>query len=205
MHGIAIAILNYGYLDDNTALSRYSASCGPDHDSWMSKKKKVVFAARLDPLLQQTCMALFLNIFVVTSNSSVSIYRSICSCSHFFPACYQGTTCGKADHPWQPYLVRGDHLRQHNFPQMVRGPVVAGDRLRRDRLLHACDTCGPFKLWMICTVWLVGYVGHWFSYVLWQFECNGASLWAISPWKLQSSAVTRHFVAPHHHPPSTPV
>ena len=66
MHGIAIAILNYGYLDDNTALSRYSASCGPDHDSWMSKKKKVVLAVRLDSLLQQTCMALFLNIFIVT-------------------------------------------------------------------------------------------------------------------------------------------
>ena len=41
MHGIAIAILKYGYLDDNTALSRYSASCDPDHDSRMSKKKKV--------------------------------------------------------------------------------------------------------------------------------------------------------------------
>ena len=40
MHGIAIAILKYGYLDDNTALRRSSASCGPDHDSRMSKKKK---------------------------------------------------------------------------------------------------------------------------------------------------------------------
>ena len=56
-----------------------------------------------------------------------------------FPACYGGTTCGKADHPWQPYFVRGDHLQQHNLPQMVRGtscgggPVVAGDQLRRDR------------------------------------------------------------------------
>ena len=107
MHGIAIAILKYGYLNDNTALRRYSASCGPDHDSRMSKKKKVVLAARLDSLLQQTCMALFLNIFIVTSNSPVSIYRSICSCNHCFPACYRGTTCGKADHPWQPYLVRG--------------------------------------------------------------------------------------------------
>ena len=67
---IAIAILKYGYLDDNTALRRYSASCGPDHDSRMSKKKKVVLAARLDSLSQQTCMALFLNIFIVTSNSS---------------------------------------------------------------------------------------------------------------------------------------
>ena len=121
MHGIAIAILKYGYLNDNTALRRYSASCGPDHDSRKSKKKKVVLAARLDSLLRQTCMALFLNIFIVASNSPVSIYRSICSCSHCFPACYRGTTCGKADHSWQPYLVRGDHLRQHNLPQMVRG------------------------------------------------------------------------------------
>ena len=39
MHGIAIAILKYGYLDDKATLSRYSASCGPDHDSRMNKKK----------------------------------------------------------------------------------------------------------------------------------------------------------------------
>ena len=37
---VTIAILKYGYLDDNTALRRYSASCGPDHDSQMSNKKK---------------------------------------------------------------------------------------------------------------------------------------------------------------------
>ena len=32
-------------------------------------------------------------------------------------------------------LGPGDHLRQHNLPQMVRGDhaVVAGDQLRRDR------------------------------------------------------------------------
>ena len=111
MHGIAIAILKYGYLDDNTALRRYSASCGPDHDSRMSKKKKVVLAARLDSLLQQTCMALFLNIFIVTSNSPVSIYIGLfVAAATVFPDCYRGTTCGKADHPWQPYLVRGDQL-----------------------------------------------------------------------------------------------
>ena len=110
MYGIAILIIvipKYGYLDDNTALSRYSASCGPDHDSRMSKKKKMVLAARLDSLLQQTCMALFLNIFIVTSNSPVSIlYRSICSCSH----CFSG-------------LLQGDHLRQSG-PSMaaILGP-----------------------------------------------------------------------------------
>ena len=43
-------------------------------------------------------------------------------------------------------------------------------------------------------------VGHGFSFILWQFECNGASLGAISPWRLQSSAETCHFVAP-----STPI
>ena len=151
MHGIAIAILNYGYLDDNTALSRYSASCGPDHDSWMSKKKKVVLAARLDSPLQQTCMALFLNIFIVTSNSSVCIYRSVCSCSHFFPACYQGTTCGKGNHPWQPYLVREDHLRQHNLPQMVRGTDcgVTGYSTCVTRVDHL--SCG----WFVPYDWLV--------------------------------------------------
>ena len=140
MHGIAIAILKYGYLDDNTALRRYSASCGPDHDSRMSKKKKVVLAARLDSLLQQTCMALFLNIFIVTSNSPVSIYRSICSCSHCFSSLVQGTTCGKADHPWQPCLVRGDHLRQHNLPQMVRG-----DQLWRGT---NCGVTGLVQIWI---------------------------------------------------------
>ena len=135
MHGIAIAILKYGYLDDNTALRRYSASCGPDHDSRMSKKKKVVLAARLDSLLQQTCMALFLNIFIyiVTLNSPVSIYRSICSCSHCFSDLLQGTTCGKADHPWQPYLVRGTIYGNIICRRWSGGPVVAGDQLRRER------------------------------------------------------------------------
>ena len=52
------------------------------------------------------------------------------------------------------------------------------------------------------TTRLVDYIGRGFSYILWQFECNLAFLWAISPWKLLSSAVTHHFVVPHHpHPP----
>ena len=51
---------------------------------------------------------------------------------------------------------------------------------------------------------LVDDIAHGFSYVLWQFDCNRASLWAISPWKMQSLAVTHHFVAPHHPSPSTP-
>ena len=48
------------------------------------------------------------------------------------------------------------------------------------------------------TTRLVDDIGHGFSYVLWQFERNGDSLWAILPWKMQSSAVTCHFVAPYH-------
>ena len=54
-----------------------------------------------------TCQYIYIGLFVAAAT--------------VFPACYRGTTCGKADHPWQPYLVRGDHLRQHNLPQMVRG------------------------------------------------------------------------------------
>ena len=58
-----------------------------------------------------------------------------------FPACYRGTTCGKVDHhPWQPYLVRGDHLRQHNLPQMVRG-----DQLWRGT---NCGVTGPMTNWV---------------------------------------------------------
>ena len=122
MHGIAIAILKYGYLDGNTALRCYSASCGPDHDSQMSKKKKVVLAARLDSLLQQTCMVLFLKNFIVIEFTCQYNYIDLfLAAVTVFPVCYRGNTCGKADHPWQPYLVRGDHLRQHNWPQMVRG------------------------------------------------------------------------------------
>ena len=121
MHGIAIAILKYGYLDDDTALRRYLASCGPDHNSRMSKKKKVVLAATLDLLLQQTCMALFLNIFIVTSNSPVSIYRSICSCSHCFSGLLQGDHLRQSGPSMAAILGPGDHLQQHNLPQMVRG------------------------------------------------------------------------------------
>ena len=55
------------------------------------------------------------------------------------------------------------------------------------------------------TTWLVHDVGHGFSYILWHFECNGASFQATSPRKLLSFAVTHHFVATHHPPPSTPI
>ena len=49
MHGIAIAILKYGYLNDNTALRRYTQLVVAQITirKWASKKKKVVLAARL--------------------------------------------------------------------------------------------------------------------------------------------------------------
>ena len=52
------------------------------------------------------------------------------------------------------------------------------------------------------TSWLAHDVGHGFIYILWHFECNGE---AISPRKLLSFAVTRHFMATHHPLPSTPI
>ena len=66
-------------------------------------------------------MALFLNIFIVTSNSPVSIYRSICSCSHCFSGLLQGDHLRQSGPSMAAILGPGDHLRQHNLPQMVRG------------------------------------------------------------------------------------
>jgi len=45
-----------------------------------------------------------------------------------------GTTCGKADHLWQPYLVRGGPSMAEKFAvDGPGGPLTAGDQLRRDR------------------------------------------------------------------------
>ena len=83
------------------------------------------------------------------------------------------------------------------FLRSVRHPRVLGCPLNATGWLVQATTL------LEITIRLVDDTSHWFSYVLWQFEWNGASLWAISPWKMQSSAVTRHFVATHHpHPPS---
>ena len=76
--------------------------------------------------------------------------------------------------------------------------------VRRPRVL-GCSLNATGWLVQVTTLRQVDDIGHWFSYVLWQFECNGAFLWSISPWKMQSSTVTRHFVAPHHPPSSTPI
>ena len=46
-----------------------------------------------------------------------------------------GPLAARRTHPWQPYLVWGDHLWQHNREFAADGPggpVVAGDQLRRD-------------------------------------------------------------------------
>ena len=58
---------------------------------------------------------------------------------HLEPACKWGTTCGKADHPWQPYLSGGTIYgniicrRWSRGTSCGGGPVVAGDQLWRDR------------------------------------------------------------------------
>ena len=91
---------------------------------------------------------------------------------------------------WQVCFCWGFFLRP------VRHPRVLGCSLNATGWLVQATTL------LEITTWLVDVIGHGFSYVLWQFEYNGTSLWAISPWKMQSSTATRHFVAPHHtHPP----
>ena len=85
------------------------------------------------------------------------------------------------------------------FLRPVRRPRVFGCPLNATgRLVQAATL-------LEITTRLVDDIGHGFSYILWQLECNRASLWAISAWKFQSSAVARHFVAPRHPPPSTPI
>ena len=67
--------------------------------------------------------------------------------------------------------------------------------------LNATGWLVQVATWLKITTWLVHYVIHGFSYILWYFECNGAPSYAISPRTLLSFAVTRHFVATHHPPP----
>ena len=85
------------------------------------------------------------------------------------------------------------------FLRPVRCPWVLGCPLNATGWLVQAATL------LEITTRLVDDIGHGFSYILWQFECNGASLWAISPWKLQSSAVACHFMASCHPPLSTPI
>ena len=92
---------------------------------------------------------------------------------------------------WQVCFCWGLFLRPVRRPWVFGCPMNATGRLVQATTL------------LEITIRLIDDIDHWFSYVLWQFECNGASLWTISPTKMQSSAVTRHFVAPHHPPPST--
>ena len=92
---------------------------------------------------------------------------------------------------WQVCFCWGLFLRPVRRPRVLGCPLNATGRLLQATTL------------LKITIRLVDDIDHWFNYVLWQFECNGASLWTISPWKMHSSAVTRHFVAPRHPPPST--
>ena len=94
---------------------------------------------------------------------------------------------------WQVCFCWGLFLRPVGRPRVLGCPLNATGRLVQATTL------------LKITTRLVDDIDHWFNYVLWQFECNGASLWTISPWKMHSSAVTRHFVAPRHPPPSTPI
>ena len=94
---------------------------------------------------------------------------------------------------WQVCFCWGLFLRPVRRPRVLGCPLNATGRLVQATTL------------LKITIRLVDDIDHWFNYVLWQFECNGASLWTISPWKMHSSAVTRHFVAPRHPPPSTPI
>ena len=87
---------------------------------------------------------------------------------------------------WQVCFCLGLFLRPVRRPWMLRCPLNAtGWLVQAITLLEI-------------TTRLVDDIGHGFSNVLRQFECAGASLWSISPWKMQSLAVTCHFVTPHH-------
>ena len=57
------------------------------------------------------------------------------------------------------------------FLRPVRHPRVPGCPLNATGWLVQATTL------LEITIRLVDDIGHWFSYVLWQFECNGASLW----------------------------
>ena len=92
-------------LDDNTALSCYSA--------WLWPRSLIHHSP-----LQLTSMALLL--YYEQSLRSVGIPAAVLSTLSRFTS--GGPLAARRTiHAWQPYLVQGDHLRQHNLPQMVRG------------------------------------------------------------------------------------
>ena len=66
---------------------------------------------------------------------------------------------------WQVCFCWGLFLRAVRRPRAVLGcPLNATGRLAQATIL------------LEITIRLVDDIDHWFSYVLWQFECNGASL-----------------------------
>ena len=81
---------------------------------------------------------------------------------------------------WWVCFYWGLFLRPVRHPRVLRCPLNATGRFVQAATL------------LEITTWLVNDIGHGFSYILWQFECNEASLWEISTWKLQSSAVACH-------------
>ena len=124
-------------------------------------------------------------VYHVKEQFSLSMYGSINKLTN---CQYTTANC------WQVCFCWGLFLRPVRRPRVLRCPLdVTGWLVQATTLLEI-------------TTRLVDDIGHGISYVLWQFECNRASLWAISSWKMQSLTVTHHFVAPHHPhpPPSTP-
>ena len=115
-----------------------------------------------------------------------------------------GTTYGKADHLWQPYLVRGDHLWQQKLPWMVRGDHlwrgticgVTGHHVYKDIWTGSICAGGveqeddnPEDCFAVCIVKYLIQISSIFivTFLLW---CNFASCWATcayQPWLGHSS------------------
>ena len=108
------------------------------------------------------------------SPSMDSSMNKLTNCQYTIAKCWQVCSC------W------GLFLRPVRRPRVLGCPLNATGRLLQATTL------------LKITIRLFDDIDYWFNYVLWQFECNGASLWTISPWKMHSSAVTRHFVATPH-------
>ena len=109
--------------------------------------------------------------FSLSMDSSIN---KLTNCQYTTAKCWQVCFC------WSLFVRPVRHSRVLGCPLNATGWLVQATTL------------------LEITIRLDDDIGYWFSYVLWQFECNGASLWAISHWKMQSSIVIRHFVAPHH-------
>ena len=141
------------------------------------------YCGYLDSQLLSMCDQFCQNLPLTHTMVKNSFHRQWTTPSISYITNYQYTTaiC------WWVCFWWGLFLRPVRRPQVLGCPLNATGRLVQAATLLEIIT------------WLVDDIGHGFSYILWQFECNRASLWAISAWKFQSSAVA------HHLPPSTPI